>query len=70
MKWPNNGQKMYMCIQCHVCGSHSCGDVCPHSSGTVSGMEQSLREEQERRAETRVQLLEQGVSGELSIFMK
>jgi len=46
---------VYSC-HVHVCGSHSCGDVCFHFSGTASGMEQSLREEQERRAETETQV--------------
>ena len=64
---PSNVQQIYMC---HVCGSHSCGDVCLHYSDIASGMEQSLREEQERRAKTQVQLLEQRVSGELSMLMK
>ena len=43
-------------------------DVCLHSSATATAAGQSLREEQERRAEAegQVRLLKEGVSGELS----
>ena len=46
---------------------HNRGDVCLHSLGSGSSMEQHLREEQQRRtvAERRVQLLEQKVTGKL-----
>ena len=46
---------------------HNRDDVCLHSLGSGSSMEQHLREEQQRRtvAERRVQLLEQKVTGKL-----
>ena len=42
------------------------GDLCLHFSGTDSGLEQSVKEEQQRRAEaeTQVQLPKERVSGE------
>ena len=44
--------------------------MCLHSSATASAAEQSVREEQERRAEVerQVQLLKKEVSGEFSHY--
>ena len=60
-------QQSYTCI----CTSHSSGDVCLHSSATATAAEQSLREEQERRAEAerQVQPLWKGMSGELPTLL-
>ena len=60
-------QQSYTCI----CTSHSSGDVCLHSSATATAAEQSLREEQERRAEAgrQVQALKKGMSGELPTLL-
>ena len=54
-----------------LCSNHSHGDVCLYFAGSANGMEQHLKEEQQKRseAEKEVQLLKQRLSGELATLV-